>query len=108
MFGPESRKEFPFVVPFTQYLLPRGEKQSVYLPVDKETFKKAQEITEAGYQFEIEVLRTGEVSATIMDPILEMDAAITVGLNDASCPQRSREMIMNFQPRPKAEREKEA
>lgn len=55
-------------IPFTQYMLPRGERKQIGLPVSDAAYAKAREIMNADLSFEIEVLRTGHVSATITDP----------------------------------------
>jgi hypothetical protein len=92
-------------IPFTKYTLPNGQKSQIYLPGSPEVKQKADAIMAEGYVFEIEILRTGEVSATIMDPIQEMDADIIIADNDQHLPRKVCAMIMRFQPKPKRERE---
>jgi hypothetical protein len=93
------------MVPFTQYILPNGKKRDLLMPASPEVMNKAGKILAEGYRFEIEILRTGEVSATIMDPIQEVDADIIIVENDERCPRKVCAMIMRFQPKPKSERE---
>lgn len=56
-------------IPFTQYLLPHGEKraESIERPADIEAL--AQRFIDAGGRFECEVLRTGQISLTAVYPI---------------------------------------
>ena len=54
------------MIRFTQYLLPNGRKRetSIYRPVEIEAL--AAEVAAAGGRFEIEVLRTGQVSMEVV------------------------------------------
>jgi hypothetical protein len=88
--------EEKFEIPFTQYLLPDGRKSRTTMETNREVYAKAQRILSAGLVFEIEVLRTGDVSATIVDPIEEIDVDITVGRNDHTLADNISEMIMRF------------
>jgi len=93
-------------IPFTEYVLPHGRQKTTYFQTDNdEVFAKAQQIIDAGYVFEIETLRTGEVSATIVDPVEEMDAAITVMPNDIHANAQIAAMIMKFDPTKPTEKE---
>lgn len=48
-------------IQFTQYMLPNGRKSQVTIERSAEIEAKAQKIIEAGYDFECEMLRTGEI-----------------------------------------------
>lgn len=48
-------------IQFTQYLRPNGRKSQVTIERSAEIEVKAQKIIDAGYNFECEVLRTGEI-----------------------------------------------
>ncbi len=54
-------------IPFTQYLLPNGRKIETGIFRPDEIYEKAMDIIDAGFRFEAEILRTGEVSITITD-----------------------------------------
>lgn len=49
-------------VQFIQFLLPFGEARPTSIDVPEEVGTRANELREAGFHFEAEVLRTGEVS----------------------------------------------
>ena len=52
-------------IPFTQYLRPNGKITYIQIDMeDQELHDKAETIIEAGYHFDIEVLRTGMISMT--------------------------------------------
>ena len=91
-------------VPFTQYILPYGRKERILFPATQEMADKAKLILDAGYVFEIEILRTGIISATITDPITECDVAIVLASNDETAPLKIKKMIMDFEPLPKEQR----
>lgn len=55
-------------IPFTQYLMPDGEQRAIWMPDrSTEVNKKAQQIIDALFRFECEVLSTGHVSLTVSD-----------------------------------------
>jgi hypothetical protein len=54
-------------VNFTQFLRPNGHKQIIIITVPEEYEARAKELTDAGYKFEIEVLRNGVVSMECCD-----------------------------------------
>ena len=84
-------------IPFTQYMLPDGQRKKVSMPCQKVTHTKACQIMEAGFAFEIEILSTGMVSATITDKRGDTgDVAFYVGANDETLPQGIAEMIDYF------------
>lgn len=51
-----------FSIPFTQYRIPDGTKRSISIERPQNIYDKAMEIISAGYWFEAEELRTGEVN----------------------------------------------
>ena len=83
-------------ISFTQYLRPNGRKVSVQTDLDPETEAKAHKLIAAGYAFEIEELRTGQVSATIVHPDKDYDCAITVCKNGPDVPVAITKMIKEF------------
>jgi hypothetical protein len=83
-------------VPFTQYVPPNGRREPVVFETDDAHAEKAQAIRDRGFDFEIEVLRTGDVSATIADPILEEDVEIVVAKNGPPIASGIEAMIDRF------------
>lgn len=84
-------------VPFTQYLRPNGRQVQVEIALDADTELKARAILDAGYTFEIEVLRTDEVSATIHSPVLEEDVHhARIVPNGPQVPTAIKHMIEGF------------
>jgi hypothetical protein len=51
-------------VPFSQYLLPDGRRRSVWIERSVEVESLARELVERGVHFDVEALRTGDVSLT--------------------------------------------
>lgn len=86
------------MITFTQYILPRGDRRYTEIELEKEVEEKAKSLIEKGYRFEIEILRTGQVSATIVHPSDEYDAAITVCQNGPEVPVAITKMIREFTP----------
>jgi hypothetical protein len=68
-------------IPFTQYLLPDGRTRPGAVERSGDIEEKARRIIDAGFRFEAEVLRTGEVSLTVFDPEEEVDVDIEIGDN---------------------------
>lgn len=85
-----------YEVEFTQFLRPNGRKKPVFMPTSKTAADKAEEIKSAGYKFEVEVLTTGHVSATIADPIKEEDLAIVLVPNGTGLSESVSKMILDF------------
>jgi hypothetical protein len=85
-------------VMFTQYLLPHGKKVPNEFETTKEVADKAKTISDLGYVFEIEILRNGMVSATIGDPIEELDLAFAIHSNGPGLEHAIDKMIMDFSP----------
>lgn len=86
-------------IPFTQFSLPNGASTPVYTSdpaYTPEVLEKAQKILDAGFVFEIEVLTTRAISATIGDPVVEIDVAHSVSGNDAEVPAGIAAMILAF------------
>jgi hypothetical protein len=52
-------------IPFTQFLRPNGEKRSVSIERPADIAEKAFKLIDAGYTFEIEELRTGDISMEV-------------------------------------------
>jgi len=85
-------------IPFTQYCLPDGKQKAVEIHLSKEIENKAHKLIEKGYRFEVELLCTEQVSATIVHPSDEYDAAITICNNGPDVPKAISKMIAEFQP----------
>ncbi len=54
-----------FVIPATFYEMPYGHSSDELLPIREDVCKKADEIINAGFMFECEILRTNQFSITI-------------------------------------------
>lgn len=91
------------VIPFTQYLLPNGRSKDVYIERDEAVCRKADEIIQAGHRFEIEVLTTGHVSATIHNIEDEEDVDIIVVKNGPGVGTAIDEMVNRFADKAKGE-----
>jgi len=81
-FSKENRSMF--ALPFTQYLLPNGDKKEIEFIVDGDTEIKAKSILKYGWVFEAEILTNGVVSLTISDG--EEDRVIQVCENGTTIP----------------------
>jgi hypothetical protein len=66
-------------IPFTQYLLPNGERRETSIERPSDIEAKAQAIIDAGFRFECEMLTTGAISLTISSG--EDDVAMEVCTN---------------------------
>ena len=53
-------------IPFTQYLLPFGEKRPQWIDRPDDVEERAKAVIAAGGRFEIEMLRTGEISMEVV------------------------------------------
>lgn len=85
-------------IPFTQFSLPKGERRAISIMVAPAAAAKAQTIIAAGFTFECEVLRSGNVSLTITHPE-KGDLAIRVRRNDRrSIVAAVEEMVRDFDP----------
>lgn len=80
----------------TQYLRPHGTKRRIFKEVSDDVHKKGMKIIEAGYQFEAEVLRTGDVSFTIYDPKEGVDVAIKLVTNGPKVHEAFDKLINTF------------
>lgn len=60
-------------VPFTQFLMPNGRRQEVTIDQPPEIEALAKRIIAAGHRFEIEMLRTGEISMEIVRDVPDAD-----------------------------------
>lgn len=85
------------MIEFTQFLRPNGQETKVHITRSPEVEGKAYAIIQAGYRLEIEMLTTGEVSATIADPAKGEDVAHARIVEDGpEVPEVIDEMILNF------------
>lgn len=80
----------------TMFSLPNGQRSTIYGEIDDDLEEKVKEITDAGFIFEMEVLRTGQVSTTIGDPVTEMDCAFSITANDERVRAGLEKMIREF------------
>lgn len=93
-------------IPFTQYLMPRGQKQSIDIDLSEdypEAEAKAQEILSKGFIFECEMLSDyATVSFTITHPTLDngapFDLDCILAKNGPDVPSKVAELIMRFDP----------
>lgn len=87
-------------IPFTQYMLPNGHTEPVFTRDPKfytdEVYDKAQKILDAGYTFGVEMLTTGQISATIEDLKEEVDVEIRLASNDKMVSKKIAAMILRF------------
>lgn len=71
-------------IPFTQYMLPDGRKSKQnFATEDRDVWRNACILLNAGFCFEAEILRTGDVSFTVTN-VEDGDYEIAVCPNDAS------------------------
>lgn len=84
------------LIRFTQYLRPNGTPRDAGIKRPAHIVKKAQEIINAGYHLECEVLQDGQVSFAIADREEEVDLAIEVCNNGPEVPDAVDRLIMNF------------
>ena len=77
--------------------MPTGRKDTVWIERSKEIVLKAQEIVNAGFRFECEMLPDyNTISLTIADD--DRDCAIEVVPNGPEVPKAIDRMILNFNP----------
>lgn len=84
-------------IPFTQYLMPDGEKVEVWYAGERDTemCEKAQQIIDALFRFEAEMLPDmATISFTISDDF--GDYACEIAQNGPSVPMYVRQLIMSF------------
>jgi hypothetical protein len=102
----EGVLETAWKIPFTQYMLPYGRKKpNPYICFDKDIAEKAQKILDAGFRFDIEVLSTGAVSATIGGQLQyapdespeDSDVAMVLAFNGPDVPVKIDGMIRDFE-----------
>lgn len=70
-------------VEVTEYILPNGRRRSATVMLPSDAWDKAQALLNAGYVFEYEWLRTGDLSCTVADKALEADVGISVKRYDS-------------------------
>ena len=86
------------MIPFTQYVMPDGRKEPVEISRPEAIEVKARQIIASGFRFEVEMLKTGEVSMTITND-KDGDVAIeVVPDNGPGIPEAVDRMIMNWRP----------
>ncbi len=83
-------------IPFTQYLLPYGEKKQITIDLPDECWDKFLELKAAGCEMTAEVLRTGECSFCIACPSVEGDFDCTVTTNGPGVAEAILKMILDF------------
>ena len=71
-------------IPFTQYLRPNGRTKPITIDRPDNISALAHKIIEAGYQFEAEVITTGDASFTITGPEGDEDIEIAFDGKDVS------------------------
>lgn len=82
------------LVRFTHYVRPHGYRTSRILNFSDDVAEKAKQIQYKGFDLTIEVLSTGEISATI--EAKDRDVAIVISLNDYRLHAAIEKMIMDF------------
>lgn len=65
-------------IPFTQFILPNGERRPRTFNADREVEALADELIAAGYRFEVEVLRTGQVHLDCCGAALDEPLAMQI------------------------------
>jgi len=94
-----------YLIPFTEYKLPNGRQVDMDFPCyGDDLAEKAQAILDAGFRFDIEILRNGIVSATIGgqkqweegDEPEDGDVAMLLFPNGPDVPRNIRKLIMAF------------
>ena len=89
-------------IPYTQFMLPDGRRVPKTMDRPEPIENRAQDIIEEGFEFQMEILTTGEVSMTIFDPYKETDVAIQICDNGPAVPACLDMMIQEFDiPKPK-------
>jgi hypothetical protein len=73
-------------IPFTQYLLPNGERKATSIEMDDSISALADELIAKGYRFECEILTTSDVSLTCVDPEDTGDIAMVICKNGPDVP----------------------
>ncbi|KKL53836.1 hypothetical protein LCGC14_2271410 [marine sediment metagenome] len=87
----------PNDIEFTQFLMPHGRRDCVWIERPNNIVKKAAEIRAAGFRFETEMLSDYQtISLTIADD--DGDYAVEVVPNGPSVPEAIDRMISSFDP----------
>lgn len=85
-----------YLIPFRVYTLPGGrQSEEVFSTSCKATYDMAQDVINAGFRFEAEVLRTGQVSFTVHDIEKEIDVAIELCDNGPAVREAIRKLVIN-------------
>lgn len=74
-------------IQFIQFLRPNGRRKPVLVDRPEEVESLAEELESQGYQFEIEVLTTGQIHMTVSDPVEGLDHVSRVCENGPPVPQ---------------------
>lgn len=82
-------------IPFTQYLLPTGQKRGELIDRPPDIEVMAHRFIASGGRYECEILRTGEVSLTAVAEIdgKEQDVAIVICNNGPEIPGKVDELV---------------
>ena len=81
---------------WTQYLLPDGRQKPTTFEVADDLGPQLAEINAVGARLEVEMLTTGQVSVTIVDPQIEEDFDIEIISNGPPVPKAIDKMIRRF------------
>jgi hypothetical protein len=82
-----------FTAEFTQYLRPHGQQKPITTDLPDDCKEAYDALISAGMKLEIEVLQTGEVSATVHNPSIGEDVDIIVHKNGPGLQENIAEMI---------------
>lgn len=86
-----------YQIPFTQYLMPNGEKRPMMFETQREdVFLKAEEIRKNGFHFECEVLGNGAYSGTIGDNWGDYGYALVMDSASPLVQSETEKMILEF------------
>lgn len=80
-------------IPFTQYLRPDGRRISVAAPVPNGYAAGVEAVLDHGWEFECEVLTTGQVSLTVSDGEEDVAGPFISGNNEAGVEHSLRQLI---------------
>lgn len=73
-------------IPFTQFMLPNGRRESTSIARPAAIADVAQRLIDSGHEFHVEMLTTGEISITCFNVADEVDIAIEVCPNGPEVP----------------------
>jgi hypothetical protein len=90
-----QRDPYGAAIPFTQYLLPRGERRPISITRPFAITQKAKRIMELGYKFEAEILTNGTVSLTIAGKNIDVGIVLCQNL-PAEVAKATDKLVMEF------------